>query len=32
MNLHEYQAKHLFSSYGLPVPRGKPYDENKCFA
>jgi len=24
MNLHEYQAKHLFSSYGLPVPRGTP--------
>ena len=24
MNLHEYQAKQLFASYGLPVPRGKP--------
>ncbi|HYE34987.1 ADP-forming succinate--CoA ligase subunit beta [Methylocaldum sp.] len=24
MNLHEYQAKHLLSSYGLPVPRGTP--------
>ncbi|KTD23028.1 ADP-forming succinate--CoA ligase subunit beta [Legionella londiniensis] len=23
MNLHEYQAKQLFSSYGLPVPRGE---------
>lgn len=23
MNLHEYQAKELFSSYGLPVPRGQ---------
>ncbi len=22
MNLHEYQAKKLFSEYGLPVPRG----------
>ncbi|KTD52169.1 succinyl CoA synthetase beta chain [Legionella quinlivanii] len=22
MNLHEYQAKELFNSYGLPVPRG----------
>lgn len=22
MNLHEYQAKKLFASYGLPVPRG----------
>ncbi|KTC70184.1 succinyl CoA synthetase beta chain [Legionella birminghamensis] len=22
MNLHEYQAKELFSNYGLPVPRG----------
>jgi succinyl-CoA synthetase beta subunit len=22
MNLHEYQAKQLFSSYGLPVPHG----------
>jgi succinyl-CoA synthetase beta subunit len=22
MNLHEYQAKKLFSSYGLPVPKG----------
>ncbi|CAI8945372.1 ADP-forming succinate--CoA ligase subunit beta [Methylocaldum szegediense] len=24
MNLHEYQAKQLFSSCGLPVPRGTP--------
>ncbi len=24
MNLHEYQAKKLFSEYGLPVPPGKP--------
>ena len=24
MNLHEYQAKILFSEYGLPVPEGKP--------
>ncbi|MDQ2994943.1 MAG: ADP-forming succinate--CoA ligase subunit beta [Pseudomonadota bacterium] len=23
MNLHEYQAKHLFAQYGLPVPRGQ---------
>lgn len=23
MNLHEYQAKQLFVSYGLPVPRGE---------
>ena len=23
MNLHEYQAKKLFSSYGLPVPKGE---------
>ncbi|KTC66457.1 succinyl CoA synthetase beta chain (plasmid) [Legionella adelaidensis] len=23
MNLHEYQAKELFASYGLPVPRGE---------
>ena len=23
MNLHEYQAKDLFRSYGLPVPNGK---------
>ena len=22
MNLHEYQAKHLFNDYGIPVPRG----------
>lgn len=22
MNLHEYQAKQLFASYGLPIPRG----------
>lgn len=22
MNLHEYQAKQLFSHYGLPVPTG----------
>ena len=24
MNLHEYQAKLLFSDYGIPVPPGKP--------
>ena len=24
MNLHEYQAKALFSQYGIPVPEGKP--------
>ncbi len=24
MNLHEYQAKHVFAQYGMPVPRGKP--------
>lgn len=24
MNLHEYQAKQLFSDYGIPVPEGKP--------
>lgn len=23
MNLHEYQAKQLFASYGLPVPKGE---------
>ena len=23
MNLHEYQSKDLFRSYGLPVPNGK---------
>ena len=23
MNLHEYQAKQLFASYGLPTPRGQ---------
>ncbi len=23
MNLHEYQAKQLFASYGLPVPNGE---------
>lgn len=23
MNLHEYQAKKLFASYGLPIPRGE---------
>ncbi len=22
MNLHEFQAKHLFSDYGIPIPRG----------
>jgi len=26
MNLHEYQAKQLFSTYGIPVPAGKPAD------
>jgi len=24
MNLHEYQAKQLFSNYGIPVPQGGP--------
>lgn len=24
MNLHEYQAKQLFSAYGIPVPNGEP--------
>ncbi|MCG8325683.1 MAG: ADP-forming succinate--CoA ligase subunit beta [Thiotrichales bacterium] len=24
MNLHEYQAKNLFSKFGIPVPAGKP--------
>lgn len=24
MNLHEYQSKRLFASYGIPVPRGIP--------
>lgn len=24
MNLHEYQAKYLFSKYGMPVPPGEP--------
>ena len=24
MNLHEYQAKQLFASFGVPVPSGKP--------
>jgi len=24
MNLHEYQAKALFSEYGIPMPEGKP--------
>ncbi|NIQ15638.1 MAG: succinate--CoA ligase subunit beta, partial [Candidatus Dadabacteria bacterium] len=24
MNLHEFQAKQLFSDYGIPVSRGKP--------
>src|SRR4249920_546762 len=23
MNLHEYQAKEIFSSYGIPVPKGR---------
>ena len=23
MNLHEYQAKHLFAKYGIPVPSGE---------
>lgn len=23
MNLHEYQAKHLFAEYGIPLPTGK---------
>jgi len=24
MNLHEYQAKYLFSKYGMPIPPGEP--------
>jgi len=24
MNIHEYQAKQLFRSYGIPAPDGKP--------
>ena len=24
MNLHEFQAKQLFSEYGIPVPINKP--------
>ena len=23
MNLHEYQAKEVFASYGIPVPKGR---------
>ena len=23
MNLHEYQAKHLFAQYGMPVPNNR---------
>ncbi|NBU26435.1 MAG: succinate--CoA ligase subunit beta, partial [Gammaproteobacteria bacterium] len=23
MNLHEYQAKEVFSAYGIPVPAGR---------
>ena len=23
MNIHEYQAKELFRSYGIPVPEGR---------
>jgi len=26
MNLHEYQSKQLFASYGIPVPQGIPAD------
>ena len=26
MNLHEYQAKHLFAEYGLPVSKGIAVD------
>jgi len=26
MNLHEYQAKELFSRYGIPIPRGEVVD------
>ena len=29
MNLHEYQAKLLFSDYGIPVPPGKPAHSEK---
>jgi succinyl-CoA synthetase beta subunit len=27
MNLHEYQAKQLFASYGIPVPRNQVIDK-----
>ena len=23
MNIHEYQAKEILSSYGIPIPRGR---------
>jgi len=29
MNVHEYQAKELFRSYGIPVPKGTPLLEPK---
>jgi succinyl-CoA synthetase beta subunit len=23
MKLHEYQSKHIFAKYGIPIPRGR---------
>jgi hypothetical protein len=30
MNIHEFQAKNLLSSYGLSVPPGKPIERRPC--
>ena len=30
MHLHEYQAKQLFSEYGIPVPQGRMIVLKNC--
>ena len=32
MNIHEYQAKELFATYGIAVPRGKAAQKPEAFA
>ena len=32
MHLHEYQAKQLFSDYGIPVPAGQMLDDPQAVA
>ena len=27
MNIHEFQAKEIFNKYGIPIPKGKVFDQ-----